>query len=278
MFSGARCRCNDKMCLPYIMENCLSLYHEIVLSPVMEKCLPLNALFVHSCHGQIFCPDVIENVFFLPLAWQTTPGSEQGAPGVPAQDSKNMLLVQRLAGMDEAVLMAMLNAATRSQTVQVGAATVTAPADASIPTTTTAKVEENEVEHNADEDDEDEKADEDATKEVAGMKAKKTGMKANNKKKKAKKAGAEKARKAGADPKEEGATLLQLTAKTDEYIKKLGLTCAGTCYYEKAELFKINYSKGTARGSLTSKAKDKHDEAAHKMLHRKFHARAAAMK
>ena len=205
-----------------------------------------------------------------------SPGSEQGVQGAPSQDSTKTQLVHRLAGMDEAVLNAILNAATQAQTLQLGSVTVTAPAGASIPITGAAKVEENEVEHSSEEDDEDEEDDDGAAKKANSTKVikAKNGLKA----KKAGKAKAMKAQKADVKPPGASVNLQKVTAKTDEYIKNLGLQCSGAYYYEKGGEFKINWTKGDHRGTARHAAKDKHDEVAQKNLHLKFHARAAAMK
>ena len=110
---------------------------------------------------------------------------QQGPQGQPCQDPKKMQLIQRLAGMDEATLNAILNAATHSKTSQLGSTTTTAPADASLPAMAAPKVEEQEAEHSSDEDEEGEEVDEVFGKKAAPMKAMKSkkGVAAKEKKK-----------------------------------------------------------------------------------------------
>ena len=75
------------------------------------------------------------------------PTPHQDASSVIGQASSKMQLVQRLSGMDEGILNALLNAATQSQTVTAGTATMSAPTAASLPGDTGAQVEEEDWEY-----------------------------------------------------------------------------------------------------------------------------------
>ena len=49
----------------------------------------------------------------------------------------------------------------------------------------------------------------------------------------------------------------------------------GVYFYENGKCFKLNWQKGTLRGSLASKATSRNDIESCKSLHLKFHAKAA---
>jgi hypothetical protein len=206
--------------------------------------------------------------------------------------SGKAILMQRLAGMDEATLMALLSVTSQSQTLSLGPTTFSAPAGAGIPPTVSAKVEHEEVEHSDDENEDDSGSEKDADgqKTVTPMKrqpAKKRRlvMKTKGQSKSMKATAAMKAPKPAlpAEPQQsetpqeaDTKTLKDLESKTKNYIESKRLASGGVYYYDAGSCFKINWSKGPKiRGSLATKAKDKNDESAKEELHRKFHNRAA---
>jgi len=128
------------------------------------------------------------------------------------------------------------------------------------------------VEHSSEEEDSDEDSGAALKKPMKSMKRKKT-MKPMKSPKTMK---AEKPE----DQRPEGqATLAELAAKTNTYIEKLGLTCAGVYYSQSASKFKINWqrAKGNIKGTLQMQGTSENDDEAKKALHTKFHTRAAAM-